>query len=961
MSYFADNFEQHGKAGDGVANGWLSKGKPNALGPLGNGWKYDVGGHVVRPEQNNSFLYRAGLTGVTYDIRWVFAEFDFAEVIFRYNYAANGNNARMAVLVQNDVGRLVVRDNGGEIRLASWPRQPSSEFEIYIFVSGDVIRVYDSGVETADHHAVTANSSYNNVFDGIGLGNGRAASVEVGNHDAGFVSTTLEPSLVEGFSEASAFVTDSVKEGNALPQVERIAGLTMAPYEIIQGEALALGGGKPLVATLANPVAGEWRLLARSPGQMTVDVTSLRGAPTLLDPWGFDDPFGPSEFTFTLPSVSMFDRIGTGDLSWLTPDSEIDVVFEGALPGAYPDKGFAWEGLVASFDYSPDGLKVSCIGALRQLDLHLAKPGYPGRPIPYEVAIANQFQDRPDLRLRPMIIEWPSWWTKRFGYPPETPLYMRPTGVMDGDYWTGMVTRQTGAFEQSLSSYVQTLLGSMYTPRGRWALDLDRGRQPVLRHRDIVTAVRADTVHIDPVSPGVKISLTVDWSQSANVAYGQGVSLAGEGWSGQQVSLDGERTFYVPLAAAPEVHPANDSNPAWVRSRLRREVMLQLQQGLTLENAKEAARDHLSRFAEPGVTGTITLETDPKMDGAWLPRKTMKAGMNLWVPHLLGTGLHLHVTKAQIDRDNHTVTLTVDSKYRDQLTVDQVRLRGRDSLAITRQLIGGQYAPPIPDQLVPWNYAEGSGYIPSGSRFTAKRLFDGIRGEVPFPWTEITRVRKPSMPAWAESYMTIGPASPNADDNWAVLPNRPGMFKGYPVRAAQMASIRLLQIAAYDDDGYVMKVPFHVSFYASEGVNMMSMPVLSPSDALGTPYAAGQHYPFFDNAWEKYRADGTQTQTEANQAVSSAGLIRGYGTRQVPAGYWPASAGQGFLPTGMLADEGVFEIDTTRFDSEFNPFQPRQRNPKTGFIYVMVYCDQQGNRPVHFMGRMYRQEPGSTV
>lgn len=721
------------------------------------------------------------------------------------------------------------------------------------------------------------------------------------------------------------------------------------------------------VPGVTDTQAGHWRLYARRPGRNGLQITRFRGVPTKVGGWVLSDPFSVESMTLALPKVTMFDHLGHGELDWVGYGTDVDLVWVGDLPAGYPLDSFRVECFMSSFDFSPDGLTVGLSGALLQLDNYLAKPEYPARPLPYEWAIGRQFTGRPDLRLKRLRKEFPADWTLTYAPPPKgTRLYLIPTGVKKGEKWTGLVTRETGSFDPVLSSYTQTLLASMWTDRGRWALDLDPHRQPVLRHRPQKYAPDAATLILDPAAPGVAMSLAVDWSQSLNVVYGQGSSLSGEGYTGQVVTNDGQRTSYEPLAALRQVDPVGDDNGWLDTGVMRKEVSIQLQQGLTLAQARQVGAAHLKQYAEPGVTGEVTLTADVPLglDGAYLSRFLILAGMSAYLPNLFGMpdGLMVHITKVDVNLDSGTVTLTIDSKYRDALTVDEVKLRGRDALQVARQLIGGQYQPSVPDLLKPWNYTEGSGYVPSGPHFSSRRLFEEMPDEVKFPWTDWTTLRPPRDPSWRKCYMGIGPRNANADNNWGFVAGPGGAKLAFPIKMAQAGQIRMLQIAAYDLDGNIMPVKFHFSLYMANGTSVRSMPRITAAD-LGSAdgFKAGQHYPFFGGAWERYRVNGTQVQTEDPLSVSSAGLVRAWGTRNVPAGYWPGSALAGDQPTGMLVDEGVFEFDTTQMDANFSPYTAQQVSPLTGQLYGMIYCDMQGEYPVYFLGRMFRVEPGSSV
>ena len=558
-------------------------------------------------------------------------------------------------------------------------------------------------------------------------------------------------------------------------------------------------------------------------------------------------------------------------------------------------------------------------------------------------------------------MEWPDWWTTQFGLADYAAkqLYLRPIGVEDGAPWSGQVTRSTGSFDAALTSYIQGLLSSMYTAKGQFTLWLDEGRRPVLRHRDRVVAPRPDTLVVDLLTPGVQVQVTKDYTQHLNVVYGQGKSLNGSTFSGMRVSADGQTTTYVPYAYRRQVHPV-DENDWFDRSTMRKEVNLSFFEGLSETEAEEIAKGHLQRFSDPGVTGSITLTADPLVGGRFLPRHLITAGMSIQVKGLFGDpeGMVFHITECTVGPD--ATELTVDSKYRDQLTVQEVMMRARDSLAPIRLLTVGQYKPNIPDLLFPWSYADGSGFIPKGSQ----NLFDGMPNEVTFPWTDWTRQRPPRDPQWAGNYIHIGPASQNADDNWANVRQTKNDFVAFPIRMSQAGEASLIQIAAYDQYGSVLKVPFHVSLYRTNGTTYASMPMLGIDDAKNhPPYQAGQHYPFFKRAWEQFAEDGTQLNPDITGVVPTAQLIVGYGNFYEKAGYWPSSSAvPGAEPTGLFSDQSGFTWDLTDAVYGVDPQRSADENlkyPNRADIYVMVYCDAQLTQDVYFLGRIYRKEPGT--
>lgn len=742
---------------------------------------------------------------------------------------------------------------------------------------------------------------------------------------------------------------------------------------------------KPIPNTVADDsVAGYWQVHARPYSATPLDVTVFRGVPVELETMTFSDPFGPRSATLRAPQVTYFERLGDGDLSWLAPLRPLQIEWNGLLPANYPygriqtagdpvdwwhgrllgtAPAFSWQDRMSSFNWSEAGLGIECQGAYYDLDDYLAKPEYPDQPMPYEWAIARQLLNRPSLRLKPLTVVWPSWYSKKYSPPPKgTPHYRIPVEVRKGRYWTGLLTRHTGSWDPVGTSYIQALLSSMYTRRGRWTIDIMADGKPVLLHREI-EHVPADHIVVVDVAGTNVLSFDQDWTQSLSVIYAQGQSLAGVQFSGMQISPSGDLTRYEPMAALRQVHPEDHKHNEWLQpGRARREVMLSMQQGLDELQAEAVAQAHLERFSEPGVTGRVTLKEDPTVGGEHFSRMLVRAGMSIQIPNVLGSskGIIAHVTENTVNFKEETNELTFDTKYRDSLTVNEVRMRGRDSLAVPRMLAVGQYEPPVPDQLIPWNYNHGSGFLPRQST----ELFDEMPDGADFPWERWTRAHPPRKAKWRKSYVRIGPASDNANGNWAYVGqgiHKTGKY-GVPVRFAQSGDIRLFQIAAYDSDGNVLPVPFHISIYTSRGVNIASMPLIPALPGGGSaypPFAASQHYPFGKDAWNRYTASGTLTHPQIPHPTTTVGLVRGYGDYYERAGYWPGSSGAHNPATGLLVDESVWHFDTTAGGPNvFKPYSIKQ--PKwAGHLYAMIYCDAQGSEPVYFLGRFFRAEPGA--
>lgn len=724
---------------------------------------------------------------------------------------------------------------------------------------------------------------------------------------------------------------------------------------------------RPLSADItSNTPGGQWQVFVypdeRSLSDRfspTYDVTFFRGAPSQVLSKSTQDPFGPAAASVKFPRITYFDRKGVGDLWWLIPEANVDLCWVVGDRVAY-----VWEGYIASFEHGEvaagQELTITCQGAAFQLDNYLAKPEYLYAPIPFEYAIARQLMGRPDLRLAPLWIEWPEWWTTTYAPDPATfgRPWMQPSHVTQGQKWSGMVTRDTGSWSQVLTGYIQTLLGSMQTDRGQFTLMLDPGRAPVLRHRDRLSVPDDKTLKVDLLWPGVGLSFAEDHSQKLNTVFVSGRSLSGASYTGMRVSNDGRTTMYKPFAARRNVHPPTD-NPQFLASVMRREVQLTAPDGMSPREAEDLAKSHLQRYASPGITGTLTLKVDPFQGQEPFPRQAIQAGMSVALKGLFGSPnpAMFHITEESMSEDG-TVNLTIDSRYRDALTVQEVRLRGRDALTPTRLLTTGSWQPNIPDLLFPWSYEMGAGAVP----FAGDALFREMDTHEEFPWRNWVKAHPPKDPRWRDRFIRIGPKNAVADKNWSAYSWDGENTYPHPVLLSAAGSSRLVEIAAYDADGNVLAVPFHVSLWNSNVANASAGPVIPTGGFNG--YPSGQHNPFFPGAWETVDDNGVVQNPDTPQAEGSASIIVGWGNGYEKAGYWPGqSSTPGAAPTGLFRDETPFSWDLTSVSGGVNPQEPSDINTadvSRASVYVLIYCDAQAAKEVFFLGRIYRAEPGST-
>lgn len=626
--------------------------------------------------------------------------------------------------------------------------------------------------------------------------------------------------------------------------------------------------------------SGYWRIVVDPMnGNSKTDITFFRNAPSTVNSLVTTDPFGPATASITIPTVTLLDTPGFGDLYWLVPEANVDIYWmkpqSGTTDPTDSDILYAWEGYFLSFEYGEDGagssLTIQCNGAMKQLDDFLAYPEYLNHPLPYEIAIQRHFDNtrHPSLRLNqclPFSSSVPSWYSDPITSPEHIfnsanyvaktgdsitdnlmTDYLTPVSLQTGDVWSGLLTRSTGNFEKVLSDYIQPLLAAMQTQKGSFSLLLSKGRVPYFKHRTRLSQPviasgdlegNEATLVVDLLWPGVKIGVTQDYSQKTNFIYGSGKSLNGNVFNGAQYAANGVSNWFEPFAASDEVYPAKPTNPSFSSNVLRKEVSLTFYDGLDAADAQAVSQRHLEMFSDPGITGSLTLDTDPQLlDGSGFPRQQVTAGRTVLVKGLFGNkeGILFHITQASID-GNSSLRLTIDNKFRDQLTVQEIRKRGRDSLVVSRLMGVGEYKPAVEDLLFPWSYDLGAGYVPLSSK---KSIWDaasnaGISANK-FPWTNMTTDSRFS----PRSYSSKSSSSNAANDYYATITgqaNTKNSSKNWtaciPVLLSAAGTIAGVKIAAYKDDGSVYSVPFHASLWMAQ-VTPLAMPLI-PSATSST-------------------------------------------------------------------------------------------------------------------------------
>jgi hypothetical protein len=724
-------------------------------------------------------------------------------------------------------------------------------------------------------------------------------------------------------------------------------------------------------------------------GGRATNVTSFRRAPTQLGPYSSADPFGDAAAEFTFPNITPMDDLSAPDLHpWLAYYADVDLFWVPSLPAGLP--GFTreppsinpitgrldvitpsvmrnpagllvpgdprikvWEGFLASREWTADGssasLTVQCQGANFQLDRYLQKPFFPPQPWPLELLIADAFDHKrkPDLRMLPLRIVFPPGWTFKMPRHTESTTYT-PVGH-PGANWSGYCSRQTGAWEHCLTGFVQDQLTGMITdersgvtPGNQWTITHSRasshsprGREPMLQVRD---RYRTPDFSVWVGTPGLDVRLSEDSTQSENIIYGEGTDSDGTMWRNAVISNDGGRTDYLPLAASRNVWPPSAAN---AKSGFTSEAMLKLGDGFSQVQGVSIAKQQLARDEQPGYSGSLTLRTDPSVH---MPKALIRAGMTMLLKGFLGTGdsgVAFHISAVSTKPMDGSVELTVDSRYRDLLTVQEALNRARDPLSPIKMLQVNRTSVLLEDLQTPWDYHAGSGYVP---RATTEFHRTKPAAEV-FPYVSWRQAHPPLH--YPQYYVKVNAAAPHRTGRWTQQP--------VAILTSEQGSIVRTEFACCDLYGRPLKVPFHVSIYYVN-VHPGDMPH-SNRDALGPS-------PYIDNAFEKIDpATGQAWDTDTFLAPEESFII-GWGNRSAGiynrAGFWPGRESVGGKATGLLVDEAPWPFNNVTGVGNHGYLThplPGQRQATSAIsLYAMFYCEY--SAPVYFQGRLYRLNPG---
>lgn len=643
-----------------------------------------------------------------------------------------------------------------------------------------------------------------------------------------------------------------------------------------------------------------------------------------------------------------------------------------------------WEGWTFVANPSENGWTLSCKGSLWQLDNYQAKPMFPARPKPVEEMLRRYFDPRRrGLWTKDLVIEWGEW-TKLYttedqqAYIEQGPRFP-PTDIDIYTPWTGFNTRTFGSWTKVLTGYVQQMLGILYADPewsddegmdgDQWTIRSDPDRTPVMYVR---RQKRPTDAEVWVGQHGVRIDVASDSSAVYNVLFLSGKDLSTTAW--QHVNYvtnpDSKNGFNRVSAQVPafplvgldslyvgdrsEVEGTDSdgfvvSNNLYLnydgyyalRERAKGQWVVenyfQMPDGVQETEANKIAKAWVARNSKPGWQGTITIKCDlMDADGNYVSRYSIRPG---FVITALGHQRtweetqdvnRFHVAQVSTNWQTGEVTLTVDTKFRDLLSIEMAIAQGRDSLAPINSLRTGARSSQIDDLAAPWDDSAGSGIVPNQS----KGAFRGV-----FPYADANNTMKsanqprhifkpaylpPGEPALTPSdspshfiddgerlkdstqsnkkalYIPVCAGASNPEKRWAFIDD---------IIMSAQGTIMRSEFAAYDQDGGLAPVEMHISMYYQQ-VFLGDMPL---------DQATGKHSALWDGAFEPVDKSTNRPWADTDHIPGQSSPV-GWGSFERPAGYSPGTNEDGGPPTGRLEDGSPWTFDMSQ-NSDYSDFE----------------------------------------
>lgn len=550
--------------------------------------------------------------------------------------------------------------------------------------------------------------------------------------------------------------------------------------------------------TLANGVPVNWTpTVTRSKwGRYQIivggtDVTHWRGKRTKVVSYASNEPFGDADATLGFPQITEYDDLSS--VPWWKAGAEV------TIRRRHPDgtKTVVWEGILASVE---PGRHAHCLGVIYQLDLYI-KPRYfldekgdVGHRIAKQInrrakrhgfkggwcalvdtGIDTREQGVGDPLLTSFIqnilatamTPGGQQWTLGLQHPRKPVIQLK-------DYTTVHATVDNGA------PGVQADLVLDYTTADNVEYGSGTSGDCSWENRKFPN-LHPDTAPLYPLtlpavfSPGSGTAgfdafadelrnngyqldsdntyLASDVDAVEDFQDDAGITVDGvvgpQTWAAafqtgsHQGDLSG--TWVKPLAMDKTVEPflwnakgaKIGDNPRHDPSKLRIEKMTVFGDRVSKKRGIASAKQMLARDKVPGWVGSITLTSDPA-EGS---RRDIVAGQNIRLRRWHGSNPLLHIARAEWDDAGQSMTLTVDDKARDLMTVAQVYQRNRDVAdPVGRPKPSWRTGTQVSDR-VQWACEDGTGVIPFHAQF------GGLWSVLRFPAGQVGQIAKVNLAA----------------------------------------------------------------------------------------------------------------------------------------------------------------------------------------------------------------------
>lgn len=499
-------------------------------------------------------------------------------------------------------------------------------------------------------------------------------------------------------------------------------------------------------------------------------VSNWRGVPIQVQTWSEVEPFGHEFCQVRFPQITPYEALP----DWLSDESNMSI-WQADEDGDLLD--VLWEGLVASIEDDGQGIIVQGQGALFQLDdyvnrAHLTEHG----PLDIGHLIAREVtpnaRDRRAFRCVSInkantgIEQRPrgDWSPILTGYVADL---LSVCVQDDGDQWTihllpgrkpHMTLKDTTTEHYSIHALEQgvevklrldTVLGTttifgegVGSDNCKWY----NAKYPNIRYGDVPvfsgTIIHPGDTHTDYGLFSLELANrgwqgfaetpgnTYDFHEEDDVrAFQQAMGIQVDGIVGPQTwtaafgvgadtsELEGAFIHSIASKSYTEAYHRDpqgaqtDPNADFDSKRRRIERYVNYGAQISKNEAARSAWDEINRESTPGLFGTIELTMDPPE----ISRFELKAGRNISLRDYRGSDRLLHIARKEVDWDSGRVSLTVDQKGRDSMTLAQMLTRDRETHNPNRrrEVTRRNRSRTASDTKPIWDCENGAGVVPA--------------------------------------------------------------------------------------------------------------------------------------------------------------------------------------------------------------------------------------------------------